>query len=261
MQFVEYFKGLPRDQKILVGIFIYALSAFIISMIIPEKFSNAIYVLLKPLGEKRAKKLSFEIPRKSFHLCGSIAAILMKKIGRWQFKQLSFVGLAIALFVGILEYIRFHNKKVNQWVRENFRSVMRESELDHITGIVPFMLGMSLTALFFKKETVEFGLYCLFLGDTAAAFVGIAFGKRIFKTNTAKSVEGFLGCAAVCSWLTGVVGQFNVVKGCLCSGLEVLCGTVIKLDDNMVIPLGSALILAGYQEAVDEAKWVWSHFK
>ena len=95
-------------------------------------------------------------------------------------------------------------------------------------------------------------MFSLFLGDAVAALVGIGFGK--VKICGKKTLEGFIGCFGMCFWLTALLNQTSVLKALGSALIEVLCGQIIKINDNFLIPVVSGVLFEGFavKERIEE---------
>ena len=138
------------------------------------------------------------------------------------------------------DIVRLNHKEFNQYFAKNFRGLVREKEENKLTGVFPLFMGLGITVRFFDKQSATYGLYCLFLGDAFAAFVGMTIGKH--KLLKQKSLEGYLACSIINTLLTVVCGKPSILLGFICGAIELLCGTVVKIDDNLIIPILSSYL-------------------
>jgi glycerol-3-phosphate acyltransferase PlsY len=157
--------------------------------------------------------------------------------------KVSLVALLVFFLVfGVLELLRLRGYPAVLRVYVNFA---REQEAGRLTGAFYFFLGCLLTALLFPAPIAALAILYLSLGDPAATLVGGWIGKtRIW----GKSLEGLLACLGVCAAAGMAVSGLGrtplmlvALAGAATAGLlEVL---PLKINDNLTIPLGSALVM------------------
>ncbi|MBI3552313.1 MAG: phosphatidate cytidylyltransferase [Elusimicrobia bacterium] len=184
--------------------------------------------LLKEAGRKAFHQLSLAY-LVAYHLLG------YPRIVRWM--------IPWTIFVLAVETARLHFAGLNRFLFNALGALARPEETSHYSGIVYTTLGAFILFLAFKTQSayVAAGLFCVSLGDTAAALVGKSFGRhRIFGSK--KSVEGSLACFIVCACV-GLSTGFSLttaLAGASAGTLIEFLPTTIWLNDNMWMPIAVA---------------------
>lgn len=181
-----------------------------------------------------------EVGRKTFHMLSLVYLFAYHRLGypviiRWM--------IPWTIVVMVVETGRFYWPKVNDFLFGLMGEFSRPEERFHYSGIVHTTLGAFLLFIVFgdKPQHVSFGLYCVALGDAAAALVGKSIGKhRLFGSK--KSIEGSLACWLVCA-AAGVWTGFPA--GCALAGATVATGvewlpTSALFNDNLWMPIAVA---------------------
>ncbi|HHV36516.1 MAG TPA: phosphatidate cytidylyltransferase [Candidatus Cloacimonetes bacterium] len=188
------------------------------------------------------KNLS-ETLRKSIHLSSLVIPLSYRYILNYN-KNHAFILVLIALIISlIVEMRRFWQKSFRRTFYLMFGNILRKHELKSFTGATYLLLSSLLCIAFFNPEIAAASIAFLSIGDTFAALIGINFGRRKFIRN-GKSLEGSLACFVSCLifglfWLKN---PWLAVSGALIATVAELA--LIKLDDNIVIPLSSGLIMS-----------------
>jgi dolichol kinase len=125
------------------------------------------------------------------------------------------------------------------YVSNAIRSMKRLGE--ERISFSPFVLGMGiiLTVLIFPFKPATAGLLQLAFGDTAAALVGLRYGKKKLPHSPRKSVEGFLAFFVVAFLL--MLYFYSIPVSLLLALVGALIESLPAKDwDNFLIPLGVA---------------------
>jgi dolichol kinase len=158
--------------------------------------------------------------------------------------SLAFVAWEFAMEIG-----RHNNPKFNAWVCKVFRPFMREDEKTKINSAIFYTVSILLTYILCPIEVAILTLLFVSVGDTAAGVIGVYYGKH--KISKHVSLEGWLGCFAVCTLMSAVYAGWlfeNPIHGFSWFFFSVIAGAVAavsegcfkRLDDNFVIPMISA---------------------
>ena len=119
---------------------------------------------------------------------------------------------------------------------------LREREQRRLIGSTYFLIGVLLTIIVFPKEIAIASLYILIISDTAAALVGVVWGKTTLVPG--KTLEGSLAFFVSGLVIVGFAMRGHELWGCLGvlgATLAELCP--VTLDDNLVIPLVAGAIM------------------
>ncbi|MCB5259072.1 MAG: phosphatidate cytidylyltransferase [Candidatus Cloacimonetes bacterium] len=158
-------------------------------------------------------------------------------------RRIAFVILLAALVISlVIEFHRFWQRSFRKTFHRLFGMILRKHELNDFTGATYLLVASLLCVAFFDEPIAAASIAFLSIGDTFAALIGINFGKRRFLRN-GKSLEGSLACFASCAifglwWLPN---PWMAIIGALAATASELCK--IPLDDNIKIPVGSALAM------------------
>lgn len=255
---IRQISSLDTNYKILFGIFVHSLFTFIIGTLFSAQYQKVLSKLFSFLPADRRQRLVFEIPRKAFHLLGAITPIALQLMSQ---KTLKLAGVGLLGFAGcffVFEELRLHIPKLNEYFIKICKNFVRPQEIDKFTGVCPLISALGIVVCLFHRETACFAFLCLFLGDAAAALVGTAIGHT--KLGPKKSLEGFLAFFGVCLWLCRVFGRHftlieSLVCAALCAAVELCCGQWVFIDDNLLIPVVSALIFSRSVDEIREEFW------
>jgi len=178
-----------------------------------------------------------EIKRKGFHL------LTLVYISLYWYNQragkLFLAGLLLLAFIG--EMLRLRNQKFNLWILRLLNGVHRPEESRRLSGLLWTLSGSLLTMLIYPHPRIVLvGLLFISLGDSAAALVGIHFGR--IKIYDEKTLAGSLSCFLVCwiialSLLPPTDGRYFLV-----ATLSALFATIVEiipwpLNDNFWLPI------------------------
>ena len=185
------------------------------------------------------------VARKIWHMSGVFTIFTA-----WLFlpKWVSITALVLAwvLFVPT-DFVRQKNDKLNKYLLDIFRPIMRTNELNRLAGTTYLISGTLLIALFFNEGIVSLSLLFLAFADPIASYVGIKYGRdKIFGH---KSVQGFVAAFVICTALTYLFLYYNQVQeyiyiASLLAGFVGALAELIplgKLDDNFSMPVMSSV--------------------
>jgi uncharacterized protein (TIGR00297 family) len=143
-------------------------------------------------------------------------------------------------------------------------ALFRGEEIRHPwrSGIVLYPMTILILILLFheRMEVVAASWGILAAGDSAAGVVGRRFGAHQLPWNRWKTLEGTMAFAisgSLLAWALLVWMRYRPLEAALLAGATGLCGALVeslpwKLDDNLTVPILSALFLRGLLE-VDPA--------
>jgi dolichol kinase len=156
-------------------------------------------------------------------------------------------GILAVAAAGLLitEWVRFRWTGINRGIMSQLVLFTREEEATQLSGAIYYLTGVAVTIAFFPVETAITAVLFLALGDPAATLVGKWRGKIKF---WGKSLEGNLACLVICLVIAVISSQLQedlvmatTISGALFAFLfEALPA---RLNDNITIPVGSALVM------------------
>ena len=159
-------------------------------------------------------------------------------------------GLGVCFF----EILRLRNKKVNLLTLKTANLVMRKEEMMEISGTPYYLISCFLVLLFFPKEIAILSILYLAIGDPVASIFGILYGEDAYRLKNGKSIIGTIAGVCFCITITIYGGflfhwtlpQIYVISffGGLAGGLSEAF-SLKEINDNLTIPLFSAIILQG----------------
>lgn len=187
---------------------------------------------------------------------------LLREAGRKTFHMLSLVYLgayyltgypailkwlsAWAVVVVLVETARLYLPGFNDYLFKLFRGLSRPEERRHYSGVFHTTIGALAVIWLFggKPAYVAAGIWCVSLGDAAAALVGKAIGRLRFP-GSKKSVEGSAACFIVCAAACQLLGfpPASSALGALAATLVELMPTTWFFNDNLWMPLATAVAL------------------
>lgn len=195
-------------------------------------------------------KVDLHISRKLFHFLGVMGMTFIY----WQSSRI--VALQLITFFAFLSIIidltRHQIPIVNRIAMKHFRFVMRDYEHHGMAGVSWLMIGAFVIILLFPKNVVTLSLLFLGIADPFASYIGIKYGKDKLIGN--KSLQGTIGAFVACTFISVVFFYWQnlmteqLIIVCIFSGLIGALSELIpigKLDDNLTLPLISAVLLWG----------------
>lgn len=185
-----------------------------------------------------------EIKRKAFHLLSLAYLAAYFLLG---YPRVIAWLLTWTVLLMFLEAFRLYFPKLNEFLIQLFRGLSRPEEKTRYSGAFYTAAGALIVIFLFGRnpKIVSASLFCAALGDAAAALIGKIFGThKIFGGR--KSLEGsvacFLFCLVACLSL-GFPLPASIAASMAGTALEFL-PTTAYFNDNLWLPLGSALILS-----------------
>lgn len=196
------------------------------------------------------KRQDIHLARKIWHFCGVIAlAVLFHNLTRSNAIQfLIFFGT----FFIFIDVARLMYEPLNKRAVAIMKPFMRDSERNNLAGVTYLIVGVFLLVLLFDSRIVTLSLLFLAFADPIASYFGIRYGKdKIFGR---KSFQGTLAAFLTCLAIAAIYyysKQLMTERLVIVSVLSALAGAlaeaipVAKLDDNLVMPVVSAILLQG----------------
>lgn len=198
----------------------------------------------------RVKRESIHWKRKVFHVLGigTVAlAYALTGVGQWE--AFGILGVFALIFAG-MDMARFYIPALNKKVRQDFGFLMRDYELNGLSGSTWFLVSAVLAIAAFPKPVVALGCLYLAIGDPLASAAGLRWGKT--RLPGGKSLEGSLTFFGV-SAIAGVALLAFSPAVTLATGpmLALVLGTALVaaiaewlpvkgIDDNFIVPLAAS---------------------
>lgn len=188
-----------------------------------------------------------ELRRKVLHLLGLIAPLSVVVWGKWPTVIVLGLGSLIAL-TG--QFLQVRSARFNEWIHRRFGSMMRENERRAVgepivlNGATWMTISALLTFLCFSAPIGIAAFTLAILGDTAAAFVGIRYGRHTI-LGSRKTIEGscaFLGTALLVVIVLPELAFWQGAVGALAATLAE--ASAIFVNDNLLVPLVSGAVMS-----------------
>lgn len=188
----------------------------------------------------------FELARKLIHLSSISIAIIYCAIT----KELALL-LLVPLFTGFLlvDLLKNFIPPLSRWYHDTFDPMLREHEREkeplQFNGATYITFSALLLVLFFPKLIAITCFSMVAISDTMAALVGKKFGRHKIGE---KSLEGSLAFLVSALAIVMVVPHLDLKAGIItaisATFVEALTLRInnYKVDDNLTIPLVSALV-------------------
>ncbi|MCM1985881.1 diacylglycerol/polyprenol kinase family protein [Methanococcoides seepicolus] len=176
-----------------------------------------------------------EFFRKSIHVVSLSIVFIYYYLGK-DF-TLDFLTLVLC-FVLLIDFFRVEKGVKVPIVWKLYRS----KEKDKLSGTSYFLIGSIIAISIFSKEVASAAILMTTFGDSAAALVGISYGKRWIKNLPDRAWEGVIS-----EFFVNLVIGYLFLSNWIVALTMALAATIIetliyKLDDNLIIPLFSGLI-------------------
>lgn len=196
------------------------------------------------------QRSDLHLPRKFFHMSGAVSFLVPYLFfGFTRETMAAILGTVLAIVMGI-EYSRSRWEWVNSIAVKAMGPVMRDTEVNQLTGIPFYMASCLFSFLIFPRHVTVLAIMYLAFGDPSSSFFGVLYGRNKIFPN--KSLQGTLGGFVVCSVATFAYLHFQEFpsgKVLLLSLLGGFAGAVSELlplnvDDNFAIPVVSGALMA-----------------
>lgn len=190
-------------------------------------------------------EFSVELWRKGIHLSSLSIPLIYS---HWLDMTASLLILiALLVFALMIEFFRFRPGLIHDFFGKVFGFMMREHELDHkrksYSGATYVLLAAVIVIFVFPKPVAVYAFTMLIIGDSMAALVGKKFGRsKIF--GLMKTWEGSLAfflSSLAAAWFIDSLDWPTKILGALAATIIELLP--LPVDDNLTIPVGSALVM------------------
>lgn len=189
----------------------------------------------------RTQEIQTELLRKGIHLMVGMTPLLAS-INLPFTEMLLVSGLLVYSFA---ESMRMSGKEIpviSKMTRMASRSRDRNKA---VLGPITLGLGALLCLLLYPEPAAAVGIYALAFGDGLSSVVGKIFGRTKLPFTGGKTLEGSLTAFLAIFWAAWVVGKDPVLALVVAATGTFLEALPLEDLDNLVIPLGTALVFAG----------------
>ena len=180
-----------------------------------------------------------EVQRKLIHISSSSIAVLL-----WYYGKDAFMPwiLAISIIFPIFDYLRKNIPLLKRVYITLFGAITRPYEYEILSGASWVFIGSCISVYLFNENVAIIAILVMSLSDSAAAIIGIKFGKtRLFN----KSLEGtlaFLISAFVIIHILSPAPLFlTLITAISVSIIELT--SIPSFNDNLLIPISTGIIL------------------
>jgi len=196
-----------------------------------------------PAPEKNS--IQIEYWRKGIHLTSLSIPIIYSF---WLNQTQSLIILiSLLVFALVIEFLRFRPGVTGRFFSDTFGFMMREHELDEksksYSGATYVLLASVLVIWIFSKPIAVYAVTLLIIGDTFAALVGKRFGRNpVFglKKTWEGSLAFFISSLAAAWFIDSLTWEIKIAGALAATVIEL---APLKLDDNLTIPVGSAVMM------------------
>lgn len=194
------------------------------------------------------KKSDLHLGRKLWHATG---VCLMVAIYHLAGPERSWMILGLLTAVALpFDFLRLSNSQLNRVAVRCFGPVMRQHEVEHVSGASYLFLGALFLLLYQDSHILTLTLLFLAFGDPVASFFGIRFGKDKIIGN--KTLQGTMASLVVCTLIAFVYYYTHNImterllivaplSGAIGAASELI--PVGKLDDNFTFPIICSVLL------------------
>lgn len=189
-----------------------------------------------------------EILRKGVHLCSLSIPIFYYFVT----KELALsIFIPIALISLLLDYGRYYNKSLADFIENVFGFMMRKHEKDskskNLSGATYVFISAVIVILLFPKVFAITGFAVLIIGDMSAALIGRRYGKTKFLFKSLQGTLAFFvfSCIVVLftpkingSAIEYIIGFIAVAIGAIAENIS---GS--WADDNVTIPVSIGIVM------------------
>jgi len=198
------------------------------------------------------QRSDLHLARKFFHMSGGLLCLVPYLLLGFSRETMAAIMGTVLGAVMSIEYARARWVWVNGIAIRVLGPVMRDTEVNTLTGIPFYMASCLFAFLIFPHHITVLAILYLALGDPSSSFFGVLYGRDKIFPN--KSLQGTLGGFFVCAlaslaYLTWqgfpreVILLLSLLGGFAGSLAELL---PLNIDDNFAIPVvsGALMVLA-----------------
>jgi len=203
-------------------------------------------------NDNLAKRSDLHLKRRIWHvLCGVICLTLYyttnSKIIHW-----GYFSLFIAFLGFIIDFQRFKNEKLNDFLGKHFGPIMRKSERLNFSGLPFYALGVALSIFLYDEKIATLSILYLIFSDPIASIFGVYFGRDVLLPN--KTLQGTIAAFVTCLVVTLIyfyileIHSPNIIIFAFLASMFGALSEIISafnIDDNLTIPVVSGAVLTG----------------
>ena len=180
-----------------------------------------------------------ELYRKYIHISSSIIAILLWVLGKNIF--LPYLLFATITFC-ILDFSRKHKPSLQKFYLNYFGIITRPNEQNTVSGATWIFIGSTITIMAFNENIAIISLLIMSISDSAAAIIGIKYGKtKLFNKSLEGSIAFLFTTALIVFILSPAYFIINIFSVLTATFIELL--STPTLNDNLLIPISTGIIL------------------
>ncbi|ODV88390.1 hypothetical protein CANCADRAFT_32999 [Tortispora caseinolytica NRRL Y-17796] len=198
----------------------------------------------------------YEVPRKLFHV--SIGFITLALFNR-DVNSATVLPVLIKFLAVVVctDLMRFKWEWFSNLYIKVLGSLMRESEVEQLNGVVWYLVGLIVVFYFYPTDIAVLSVLLLSWADTTASIFGRAYGHlsiRIGRKSLVGSFAAFVtSTAAAYLWYGVILTRYSNKPG-----FSAIHGTLAWTPTTSKLPLGYLCVAAGFIGAVSEAIQVYS---
>jgi dolichol kinase len=185
-----------------------------------------------------------EVSRKLLHLASAITPVTYHFVGRPII--LALLGLCLAIAMAV-EWLRRSNPAFGSVYRTAVGGLMRPREWTRLTGATYVLLGAFVSVALFPKPIAIAVLLIAAVSDSAAALVGLRFGRSRFLTKSlAGSTAFFVTALAILLWTFPDQRGVALIAALVATLFEAAPAPrlgYLELNDNIVVPTVTGLLI------------------
>ncbi len=198
-------------------------------------------------AEKTIETKTFQGLRKMYHVLASSLFPLVYLYPPFHFspvetrKWLLIVSGSCFLISFILDFLRLRDHRFNSWFMTLFSEFIRRTETNKFNGSTFLCLAFFLVIFFFTRNVAITAMFFLSLGDAAAELGGKNFGRLKMFGKSLEGTTAFFLVAFLIAYIVFENWKIALIGALVGALVELLS---FELDDNLTVPIGSALALS-----------------
>ena len=199
-------------------------------------------------------QMKLEIYRKILHLSSLIFPIFYHFTEKW---LMTLIIASFFLFMMCFEYCRFSSSALAIFISKIYNifglnHIIRNHESKNLTGASYMAIASLIIVLIFPKILFITSFIILAVSDSAAALVGMQYGRiKMFGKSLEGSITFFLS-AILCVVFTSIFYNINsnlfsaMLMACIFTTIAELISKKIFIDDNLIVPLTFSMLTQYY---------------